>query len=73
MCLIIDYKFLNWHLMRLRRVINIPPHAQCSQAIEYSQLLTLKVTPASQSVWSKMAASCPSVLLHYKRELVPYP
>lgn len=34
MCLIIDFKFLNWHLMRLKRVINIPPHAECSQAVE---------------------------------------
>lgn len=34
MCLIIDYKFLNWHLMRLSRVINIPPRAECSQAVK---------------------------------------
>lgn len=34
MCLIIDYKFLNWHLMSLRRVINIPPRAECSQTAE---------------------------------------
>ena len=34
MCLIIDYKSLNWHLMRLKRVINIPPCAKCSQALE---------------------------------------
>lgn len=34
MCLIIDYKFLNWHLMSLRRVINIPPRAECSQTVE---------------------------------------
>lgn len=34
MCLIIDYKSLNWHLMRLKRVINIPPCAKCSQALK---------------------------------------
>lgn len=73
MCLIIDYKFLNWHLMRFGRVINIPPCAECSQAVELFSFLTLKIIPASQSVWSKVNSSCPSLLLALQKGICSFP
>jgi hypothetical protein len=63
MCLIIDYKFSSWHLMRLKGSYKYIYMCRVLSGGAHSQLVTLKIIPASQSVWKEVNSSCPFLWL----------